>query len=111
MSLSFFVALLVAILFLLDFLKQTATTRSRKVSESADEEHQDSSRGARSGAITAALAIDRGHMVSSPNVEAMRASAGRLRFSSLPHQLVQVRPAILCVSILLEQQTKRLVAE
>lgn len=62
-------------------------------------------------AITAALAMPAGHMVSSLNVEAMRASVGRPRFSSLPHQLVQVRPAILCVSILLEHQTKRLVAE
>ena len=62
-------------------------------------------------AITAALTMHAGHMVSSLNVEAMRASVGRLRFRSLPHQLVQVRPAILCVSILLEHQTKRLVAE
>jgi hypothetical protein len=62
-------------------------------------------------AITAALAMHAGHMVSSLDVQAMRASVGRLRFSPLPQQLVQVRPAILCVSILLEHQTKRLVAE
>jgi hypothetical protein len=41
--------LLVAILFLLDFLKQTETTRPEKVSEFADGHGQNSSRGSRSG--------------------------------------------------------------
>jgi hypothetical protein len=42
-------SLLVAILFLLDFLKQTETIRSEKVSEFADAHRQNSSRGSRSG--------------------------------------------------------------
>jgi hypothetical protein len=42
-------SLLVAILFLLDFLKQTATIRSEKVFEFADARRQNSSRGSRSG--------------------------------------------------------------
>jgi hypothetical protein len=41
--------LLVAILFLLDFLKQTETIRPEKVSECADAHRQNSSRGSRSG--------------------------------------------------------------
>src|SRR6266851_5910020 len=42
-------SLLVAILFLLDFLKQTETIRSKKFSEFADAHSQNSSRGSRSG--------------------------------------------------------------
>jgi hypothetical protein len=42
-------SLLVAILFLLDFLKQTATIRPEKFSEFADAHRQNSSRGSRSG--------------------------------------------------------------
>src|ERR1700726_1828956 len=42
-------SLLVAILFLLDFLKQTETIRPEKFSEFADTHHQNSSRGSRSG--------------------------------------------------------------
>jgi hypothetical protein len=45
MSLSF----VVAILFLLDFLKQTKTNRFEKPSEFADAHRQNSSRGSRSG--------------------------------------------------------------
>jgi hypothetical protein len=41
--------LLVAILFLLDFLKQTKTIRFEKVSEFADAHRQNSSRGSRAG--------------------------------------------------------------
>jgi hypothetical protein len=44
-----FLSLLVAILFLLDFLKQTETIRPEKVSEFADAQRQNSSRGSRSG--------------------------------------------------------------
>jgi hypothetical protein len=42
-------SLLVAILFLLDFLKQTETIRPEKFSEFADAHRQNSSRGSRSG--------------------------------------------------------------
>jgi hypothetical protein len=42
-------SLLVAILFLLDFLKRNATTRSEKVFEFANARRQNSSRGSRSG--------------------------------------------------------------
>jgi hypothetical protein len=42
-------SLLVAILFLLDFLKQTETIRPEKVSEFADAHRQNSSRVSRSG--------------------------------------------------------------
>jgi hypothetical protein len=42
-------SLLGAILFLLDFLKQTATIRAEKFSEFGDAYRQNSSRGSRSG--------------------------------------------------------------
>jgi hypothetical protein len=42
-------SLLVAILFLLDFLKQTETIRPEQFSEFADAHRQNSSRGSRSG--------------------------------------------------------------
>jgi hypothetical protein len=42
-------SLVVAILFLLDFLKQTQTIRHEKPSEFADAHGQNSSRGSRSG--------------------------------------------------------------
>jgi hypothetical protein len=42
-------SLLVAILFLLDFLKQTETIRPEKFSEFADAHRQNSSRGSRPG--------------------------------------------------------------
>jgi hypothetical protein len=42
-------SLLVAILFLLDFLEQTETIRPEKFSELADAHRQNSSRGSRSG--------------------------------------------------------------
>jgi hypothetical protein len=42
-------SLLVVILFLLDFMKQTETIRPEKVSEFADVHRENSSRGSRSG--------------------------------------------------------------
>jgi hypothetical protein len=59
-------------------------------------------------AITAALAMHAGHIFPSSELLSRRASVWPRRFRSLPHKFVQVCPAILRVSVLLQHQTKGL---